>query len=141
MILLDTNVVSESMRRVPNAAVIDWLDDQPRRDLYLCAPVLAEVCYGIARLEESQRKRGLLQAYRQIIAEKFEGRILPFDTQAAELYGELVAKLESDGKAIDVIDAMIAAIALSNAATLATRNTAHFTNTGLTLVDPFGASQ
>jgi predicted nucleic acid-binding protein len=83
----------------------------------------------------------LLQAYRHIFAEKFEGRILPFDTQAAEIYGELVAKLESDGRAIDVIDAMIAAIALSNAATLATRNMAHFARTGLTLVDPFGVSQ
>jgi toxin FitB len=139
MILLDTNVVSETMRRDPSAAVIDWLDVQPRSNLYLCAPVLAEVCYGIARLEESQGKRGLLQACGQIIAEKFEGRILPFDTQAAEVYGELVAKLESDGRTIDVLDAMIAAIALSNAATLATRNTPHFTNTGLTLVDPFGA--
>ena len=141
MIVLDTNVVSETMRRAPNATVIEWLDNQPRSDLYLCAPVLAEVCYGIARLEESQRKLGLLRSYRQIIAEKFEGRILPFDTQAAEAYGELVAKLESDGRAIDVIDAMIAAIALSNAATLATRNMAHFAHTGLTLVDPFGASQ
>ena len=140
MIVLDTNVISETMRRAPNAAVIDWLDNQPRSDLYLCAPVLAQVCYGIARLEESQRKLGLLRSYHQIIAEKFEGRILPFDTQAAEAYGELVAKLESDGRAIDVIDAMIAAIALSNAAALATRNMAHFTRTGLTLVDPFGAS-
>jgi toxin FitB len=141
MILLDTNVVSETMRRDPSAAVIHWLDDQPRSDLYLCAPVLAEICYGIARLEESQRKRGLLHAYGQIIAEKFEGRILPFDTEAAEAYGELVAKLESDGRTVDVFDAMIAAIALSNAATLATRNTPHFANTGVMLVDPFGATR
>jgi predicted nucleic acid-binding protein len=141
MIVLDTNIVSETMRRTPNAAVIDWLDRQPRSELYLCAPVLAELCYGIARLEESQRKLGLLRAYRQIIADAFEGRVLPFDTQAAEVYGELVAKLESSGKAIDVIDAMIAAIAQSNAATLATRNTAHFADTGLALVDPFGANR
>jgi hypothetical protein len=141
MIVLDTNVISETMRRTPNAAVIDWLDHQRRGELYLCAPVLAELCYGIARLEDSQRKLGLARAYRQIIAEAFEGRILPFDTQAAEVYGELVAKLESDGRVIDVIDATIAAIAQSNAATLATRNTAHFAHTGLALVDPFGASR
>ncbi len=141
MIVLDTNVISETMRRTPDAAVIDWLDHQPRSELYLCAPVLAELCYGIARLEESQRKLGLLRAYRQIITESFEGRVLPFDAHAAELYGDLVAKLESDGRAIDVIDAMIAAIAQSNAATLATRNTAHFADTGLALVDPFGASR
>ncbi len=140
MIVLDTNIMSETMRRSPNAAVIVWLDNQPRGDLYLCAPVLAELCYGIARLEQSQRKLGLSRSYQQIVAEKFAGRVLAFDSQAAEVYGGLVAKLEGDGKAIDVIDAMIAAIALSNAATLATRNMSHFAHTGLTLVDPLGAS-
>jgi predicted nucleic acid-binding protein len=111
---------------------------KPQSDIYLCAPVLAEICYVIARLEKSQHKQGLLQAYRQIIIEKFEGGILAFDAQAADAYGALVATLENDDKAIDVIDAMIAGIALSNATTLATRNTAHFAHTSLILVDPFG---
>jgi toxin FitB len=140
MIVLDTNVISETMRRVPNAAVVEWLDSQPANDLFLCTPVLAEIYYGVARLDESMRKSNLLRSYRQIVAEVFEGRILPFDAPAAEAYGELVAELESEGNPITVIDAMIAAIAQSNAATLATRNTAHFTKTGVTLVNPFGAS-
>jgi toxin FitB len=139
MIVLDTNVISETMRRVPNAAVVEWLDSQPANDLFLCTPVLAEIYYGVARLDESMRKSNLLRSYRQIVAEVFEGRILPFDAPAAEAYGELVAELESDGNPITVIDAMIAAIAQSNAATLATRNTAHFTKTRVTLVNPFGA--
>jgi predicted nucleic acid-binding protein len=141
MIILDTNVVSETMRHIPNAAVVDWLDRQARGDLYLCAPVLAELRYGIARLEDSERKRSLLQSYQRLVAEKFAGRILPFDTQSAESYGELVAELEGDGAGIDVFDAMIAAIALSNAAMLATRNRAHFAHTGLVLIDPFGAAR
>jgi predicted nucleic acid-binding protein len=139
MIVLDTNVVSETMRRVPNPAVVDWLDNQPRNELYLCAPVLAEIYYGIARLEQSQRKLGLLQSYRQIIAEAFEGRVLPFDIAAAEAYGELVATLEGKGRTIDVFDAMIAAVAQSNFAILATRNTSHFQYIDLDLIDPFGA--
>jgi toxin FitB len=139
MIVLDTNVVSETMRRVPNPAVVDWLDNQPRNELYLCAPVLAEIYYGIARLEQSQRKLGLLQSYRQIIAEAFEGRVLPFDIAAAEAYGELVATLEGKGRTIDVFDAMIAAVAQSTFATLATRNTSHFQYIDLDLIDPFGA--
>ncbi|MGK2921373.1 MAG: type II toxin-antitoxin system VapC family toxin [Methyloceanibacter sp.] len=137
MIVLDTNVVSETMRRVPDPAVIGWLDNQPWNELYLCAPVLAEIGYGIARLEDSRRKRTLLRAYRQIIDEDFEDRVLPFDTIAAEAYGDLVAKLENDGKTIETIDAMIAAVAQANGATLATRNTAHFRHTGLSLIDPF----
>jgi predicted nucleic acid-binding protein len=139
MIVLDTNVISETMRRVPNAAVVEWLDSQPANDLFLCTPVLAEIYYGVARLDESMRKSNLLRSYRQIVAEVFEGRILPFDAPAAEAYGELVAELESEGNPITVIDAMIAAIAQSNAATLATRNMAHFIKTGVTLVNPFGA--
>jgi predicted nucleic acid-binding protein len=139
MIVLDTNVISETMRRVPNAAVVEWLDSQPANDLFLCTPVLAEIYYGVARLDESMRKSNLLRSYRQIVAEVFEGRILPFDAPAAEAYGELVAELESEGNPITVIDAMIAAIAQSNAATLATRNMARFTKTGVTLVNPFGA--
>jgi toxin FitB len=139
MIVLDTNVISETMRRVPKAAVVEWLDSQPANDLFLCTPVLAEIYYGVARLDESMRKSNLLRSYRQIVAEVFEGRILPFDAPAAEAYGELVAELESEGNPITVIDAMIAAIAQSNAATLATRNMAHFTKTGVTLVNPFGA--
>src|SRR5581483_4417960 len=137
MIVLDTNVVSETMRRAPNPAVIAWLDQQPRSDLYLCAPVVAELRYGIARLEGSERRRGLLLLCEQIVTAKFAGRILPFDVDAAEAYGELVAKLERAGRTIDVIDAMIAATALVNAATLATRNAAHFAHTGVALADPF----
>lgn len=137
MIILDTNVVSETMRRLPNATVIGWIDDQPRSNLYLCAPVLAEICYGIARLDESRRKQDLLLSYRQTIDEAFEGRVLPFDSIAAEAYGELVANLEIAGRSIDAFDAMIAAIAQSTGATLATRNTAHFKHTSLTLIDPF----
>lgn len=140
MIILDTNVVSETMRHLPSSAVIAWLDDQPRTDLYLCAPVVAEIGYGIARLKDSRRKRELLTVYRQVVDRAFEGRILPFDAVAAEAYAELVAKLESGGKTIDVIDAMIAAIAQSNGATLATRNTVHFKHVGLSLINPFGAA-
>ncbi|MGV1015139.1 MAG: type II toxin-antitoxin system VapC family toxin [Methyloceanibacter sp.] len=138
MIVLDTNVISETMRRNPNAAVIDWLDNQPVRDVYICAPVLAELSYGVARLADSPRKMGLLQSYSQIVVQTFEGRILPFDVPAAEAYGDLVARLENAGRSIDVFDAMIAAIAQTYSATLATRNMDHFRHAGVALFNPFG---
>jgi toxin FitB len=137
MIILDTNIISETMRPLPDPAVIGWLDAQPWSELYLCAPVVAELNYGIARLEGSKRKDDLIASYRQAVDDAFEGRVLPFDVIAAETYGELVAQLEGEGNAIDVMDAMIAAIVLSNGATLVTRNTAHFKHTGVSLIDPF----
>lgn len=137
MIVLDTNIVSETMRRIPNPAVVGWLDTQPASDLYISAPVLAELSYGIARLANSRRKAGLLRAYSQIVAQTFNGRILPFDAQAAEAYGDLVAELERAGRSIDVMDAMIAAIAQTYSATLATRNTDHFRHIGVALLNPF----
>jgi toxin FitB len=139
MIVLDTNVISEMLRQTPDDRVLAWLDAQPASELYLCTPVLAELYYGIARLIQSARKRGLLSSYRQVVDEAFAGRILAFDAGAAEDYGELMARLAGQGKPMSLIDAMIAAIARTNGATLATRNTDHFLRADIPLIDPFGA--
>jgi toxin FitB len=140
MIVLDTNIISETMRLKPNGAVIAWLDDQVPSDLYLCAPVLAELYYGIARLEESGRKPALRKRCREMLTQVFDGRMLDFDAAAAESYGLLVAKREAEGNPISVMDAMIAAIAQSNSAALATRNIDDFAKTGLTLINPFASA-
>jgi len=139
MIVLDTNVISETMRRKPDGTVVAWLDNQPPNDLYLCTPVLAEIFYGISRLEQSERKVALLRGCREMVSQVFEGRILAFDLSAAEIYGSLVATRERAGRPISVMDALIAAIARSQRAILATRNVSDFAGTGLELVNPFGA--
>lgn len=139
MIVLDTNVISETMRRKPDQTVVAWLDSQTPNDLYLCAPVLAEIEYGIARLPDSERKKTLFGLCREMVTQVFDGRILAFDAPAAEVYGNLVAKREVAGSPIGIMDALIAAIARSNHAALATRNVGHFAETGLTLINPFGA--
>ena len=139
MIVLDTNVISEMMRPKPDNTVLAWLNNQAPNDLYLCAPVLAELRYGIARMEDSKRKTTLLNLSEKMIRQVFEGRILPFDGPAAEEYGSLVANRERIGRPISIMDAFIAAIAKSNRATLATRNVSHFRGLDLTLIDPFGS--
>lgn len=137
MIVLDTNVISETMRRRPDETVVAWLDSQPPNDLYLCAPVLAELHYGIALLENSERKTVLMDRCQEMVSHVFEGRILTFDATAAEAYGTLVAGRETSGAPISVMDALIASIVRSNHATLATRNVGDFREIGLTLVNPF----
>jgi|GraSoiStandDraft_12_1057312.scaffolds.fasta_scaffold397296_2 toxin FitB len=139
MILLDTDVVSESLRPRPSSAVLTWLDAQPEASLYLCTPVLAELHYGLRRLIESPRKERLRAAIERIENDAFRGRILMFDNAAARQYGNVAAAREQAGRPIEQMDALIAAIALSNQAALATRDTGDFLGLGLDLINPFEA--
>jgi predicted nucleic acid-binding protein len=141
VIILDTNVVSEGFRARPNVAVRNWLDVQMSDDLYLCAPVIAEIRYGIARLDGSEQQERL-----RAIADKFEddlyrGRILPFDTSAASIYGRIAAERRRKGKPISPMDGMIAAIAIARGAAVATRDSYGFSDLDLTIIDPFQFQQ
>lgn len=139
MIILDTNVVSESFRPRPNNIVMEWLDAQTASDIYICAPVLAELSFGIERIADGARKDHLRVAIERLQNDLFRDRILPFDIAAAVQYGRLVAHRERIGRPIQQMDALIAAIGLSNQATLATRNIQDFGALGLTIIDPFAS--
>lgn len=65
--------------------------------------------------------------------------MLPFDVSAAQLYGDLAARREHAGRPIDALDAQVAAICVLRAASLATRNTKDFEDTGVDLLDPWTA--
>jgi toxin FitB len=137
MILLDTNVVSENFRPRPSPVVVAWIDAQPANELYLCTPVLAELHFGVERLEPGRRRTSLQDFVDRIENSYFRGRILPLDVAASAAYGRLVATRERMGRRIEQMDALIAAIALSQHATLATRDTGHFSDLGLDLINPF----
>ena len=137
MILLDTNVVSESLRPRPSSTLVAWLDVQPAESTYLCTPVLAELFRGVLRLTEGRRKDRLRLGIERIENELFRGRILTLDSGAAKRYGEVISIRERMGRPIGQMDALIAAIALSNQAALATRDVGDFLGLGLELMDPF----
>ncbi|MFV2017692.1 type II toxin-antitoxin system VapC family toxin [Micromonospora sp. LOL_023] len=136
MIALDTNVVSELMRAEPAPTVLRWLRRNSGDSLYTTTVTVAEIRYGIARLPEGLRRKSLHQAANEIFA-AFPRQVLPFDLAAANAYADIVAGRESLGNPIDGFDAQIAAICRSQAATLATRNTKDFLDTGITVVDPW----
>ena len=140
MIVLDTNVVSESLRPRPSFTLVAWLDAQPPESIYLCTPVLAELHCGVLRLREGRRKDHLRTAIERIENQLFRGRILTFDIAAAKQYGRVTTIRERAGRPIGQMDALIAAIALSNRATLATRNIGDFVGLELELINPFEAS-
>jgi predicted nucleic acid-binding protein len=137
MIIVDTNVISESMRPQPHQNVIAWFNAQPWDSLYLCTPVLAELRYGAERLQRSRRKDFLRTAIDRIESELFEGRILSFDQAAAANYAHVAAGRERQGRRIQQMDALIAAIALTHHARIATRDITGFADLGLELVNPF----
>ena len=137
MILLDTNVISEIYRPLPNPAAMAWVNSQRRDTLYLCAPVLAELRFGVAKLVRSQRRDRLTDTIDHLQNELYRNRILAFDAAAASEYGRVAAKRQSAGHPMGQMDAMIAAIALIHGGALATRNIRDFSDLGLELINPF----
>lgn len=137
MIVLDTNVISELARQVPDPGVLAWLDSLEASEVATTAITAAELRYGIARLPDGHRKRELTVVVRGILVEDFHGRVLPFDERASVRYAEIVTGRERIGRPIGVADAQIAAICRDSGAILATRNIADFEETGIELIDPW----
>jgi predicted nucleic acid-binding protein len=137
VIILDTNVLSELIRREPDESVTRWLDSLDAAAVGTTAVTAAELLYGVARLPAGRRKEQLSKAIRGLIEEDLDGRVEPFDATAATHYADLVSDRESAGRPISVADAQIAAICRKLQATLATRNMSDFQDTGIELIDPW----
>lgn len=137
MILVDTNVISEPLRREPSAAVIEWLDAQNVETLFLAAISLAEMRFGVAALPEGRGRDWLHQSIEQRVVPLFRGRILPFDDAASKAYASLCAKARATGNAMASADGFIAATAAANGLIVATRDVAPFEAAGLRVIDPW----
>jgi predicted nucleic acid-binding protein len=137
MILVDTNVISEPLRREPSAAVIEWLDAQNVETLFLAAISLAEMRFGVAALPAGRRRDWLEQSIEQRVVPLFRGRILPFDDAASKAYARLRAKARGTGNAMTSADGFIAATAAANGLIVATRDVAPFEAAGLRVIDPW----
>ncbi|HHB1426975.1 TPA: type II toxin-antitoxin system VapC family toxin [Serratia odorifera] len=140
MIILDTDVISETLRPHPHYNVINWLNEKDNDELYLCAIVLAELFSGVACLPDGKRQRTLQLKLAEALQIRFDGQILPFDALCAMQYAQLTTKNRLQGKAMSMADSQIAAICLQYGATLATRNTKVFAYCGIELIDPWQAT-
>ena len=129
MILLDTNVLSELTRARPAPQVVAWLEENEPR-LALPAITLAELRYGIARLDEGRGKSSLT-GFWNMTRERFVGRIYAFDDRAAEAYGDIGATAQRAGTPINVANGLIiATIALVHGMRIAARDACDFHATG-----------
>jgi hypothetical protein len=132
--LLDTNVLSETVRRRPNRAVIAWLDQVPNEALYLSVLTLGEIRKGVERLASSQRRERLRVWLEHDLVVWFGERVLPIDRAVADRWGRLLGEV---GRPVPAIDSLIAATALHHELRLVTRNEADFGFPGLELVNPW----
>ena len=127
--LLDTNVVAEASKPIPDSKCVAWLAAR-RGQCVLSAITLAEIRYGIERLPEGKRKAAVETAF-QFLTEDYAGHFLDFDAPSATEWGRYAAELEaahgSDWwKHFDLRDTQIGAIAREYGLTVATRNVKHF---------------
>ena len=137
MILLDTNVVSEPLRAVPDARVIAWIDAQPLETLFLSAITVAELRAGGALLPAGKRRTGLQQSLEKQVLPLFAGRVLPFDTACTQAYATLLSKARAEGLAIATADGYIAAIAATHSLAVASRDVGPFKAAGVAVIDPW----
>lgn len=141
MVVLDTNVVSELMRASPGRDVVEWLDGQPTRDLFVASVSEAEIRAGVAVLPEGARRRGLAVAAERAFGNLFAGRVLAFDSSAARAYAEIFATRIAIGRPLSLADGQIAAIARSRGMAVATRNVGDFEGAGVDLVNPWATTE
>lgn len=135
--LLDTNVVSEWTKPVPDAGVSDWLAEVDEDRVFLSVVTLAELRHGIERLPEGRRRRRLDEWLREELGLRFEGRILPVDEAVADVWGKLVAGRAAAGRPLEPMDAFVAATARVNAMTLVTRNVTDFDSSLDSIINPW----
>lgn len=137
MIILDTNVLSEMMRLERDSTFVRWLLATDSDEFFTTTVTQAEILLGVALLPQGRRRALLAGATRQMFEQNFAGRILPFDSAAAEEYATVVDKKRSLGRPMEPFDAQIAAIARSQGAALATRNLKDFVECDLRLINPW----
>jgi predicted nucleic acid-binding protein len=135
LIFLDTDVVSETLKRAPDPAVIAWL---VRHDAELALPTVAvaEIAFGIQKIRPDHRAERLeegLVSWRR----RFSDRMFSFTEEAALSYGEIMGNAARQGRGMSAPDGMIAAIAAINGGRLATRNLKDFETTQLELISPW----
>jgi hypothetical protein len=139
MIILDTNVVSETMRPAPDRTVVAWLDRQIEASIWITSVTVFDVRTGIEILPPSRRRAALSADFELFLDTFIHGRVIVFDTEAARADASLTADRKRNDRPGELRDTMIEGIAMATGASLATRNTRHFDDLTIALIDPWTA--
>lgn len=132
--LLDTNVLSETWKAVPDKNVIDWLRAIPSEKLFISVLVIGEIRRGIELLPVGAKRKRLLGWLEEELPKQFNDNIVPIDLSVAERWGFLTATIK---RTLPAIDGLLAATALTHNMKMVTRNEKNFQIAGLEVINPF----
>lgn len=131
--LVDADILSESTKPTPHAAVTEWLQTH-EADLLVNPIIMGEVHFGILRLPDGRKRKNLLRWFEDGITRL---NVLPLDAGTASFWARLLADLRERGRAMPVKDSLNAASALQHGLTVVTRNTRDYAHAGVPLINPF----
>jgi len=134
--LLDTNILSETIRPQPDKTVQKWLTDAPTESLYISVLTLGEIRRGVEKTPTSRKKSFLLLWLENELPKWFGENVLPIDQEVAERWGYLTAHLPTK-HTLNAIDTLLAATALTHNCIMVTRNVKDFAVPGLEVLNPF----
>jgi predicted nucleic acid-binding protein len=132
-------VVSELVRARPSRRVVDWVAAVEEHTLFLSVLTLGELHKGIAKLGRSSKRMRLEQWVEQDLVARFRGRIVPITLEIAIRWGALMGSAEARGEPLPVIDALLAATAITGNLAVVTRDTTDIARSGASVVNPWSA--
>jgi len=134
--LLDTCVISELARPVPEKKVLNWLNGTPSEVLLLSVVTIGEIRKGLTKLPDSKRKESLT-VWLNTLLEDYQPRILPVDMAVADNWGLIQGNAEMTGSPMSTIDGLIAATAYTHNLTVVTRNENDFSVALVPIINPW----
>jgi hypothetical protein len=135
--LLDTNIVSELRKPNCHPSVKQWADSQPPQSFYLSTVTLAEIRFGIERVQDADFRQELTQWLDNTLRPWFTERILPVDEDVVLIWRQLVEMGRKQGYTFSQPDLFIAAIAVLHDLCVVTRNVTDFERAGVPMFNPY----
>jgi toxin FitB len=135
--LLDTCVISEFTKPLPNEKVLAWLRQCDQTSLFLSSITIGELAKGIAKLPDGKKKTALDAWLHDDLQFRFHDRIVSLDMEVMMQWGNLCGSLESSGVTVPIMDSLIAACALARDLILVTNNSNDFKAMTPHLVNPW----
>ena len=137
--LLDTNVISEWVKPLPDRGITEWLAAVDEDRIYISVITISELRFGIERLPPGARRKRIEDWFTSDLPMRFDSRIIPINVAIADSCGKIRNRGRAAGRPIAPMDAFIAATAQIADLTLVTRDVSDFEFLGLPIISPWTA--